>query len=90
VFFSFQNREIIQLLAQRGALLKTAEFKKADDIEEKINKLQNEHFDSLTIPTKAFVTFEHLETSEMAQEGMKVKFFEDLKETKMKKAEYAG
>jgi len=54
------------LLDQRGAALKLAQFEKADKIEDKINKLVNDHFDDLTVPTRGFVTFEHIVTAEMA------------------------
>jgi hypothetical protein len=88
VNFSFANRKIIKLLTNRGNALKMALFDKADKIEEKIEKLKKEHYDDLTVPTRAFITFEHLVTAEMAQ-GMEFKLFEDEdKMVELTKPEY--
>lgn len=47
----------------------------------------NENFDELTVPTRAFVTFEHIVTAEMAQD-MEFELYEH--NIKMQRAQYAG
>jgi hypothetical protein len=57
--FSFNNREVLMLLAKRANYLAELEFGKAKEIEDEISDLYKSHqYDSLVKPKNAFVIFE--------------------------------
>lgn len=58
ISFAFNNSELIYLLKERGQKIMTQDFEKMREIEGKINKLKDEHFEDLTRPVCAFITFE--------------------------------
>lgn len=56
--FSFKNHKLIEELRTRGAAIAANKYDEVRDQDEVINKLINEDFDKLSIPTSAFITFE--------------------------------
>ena len=64
--FAYTNGKLITLLQQRGQKLANADFKGASKVEAKINELKEKEFESLTVPSIAFVTFEEQEGYDQA------------------------
>jgi len=58
---AFKNAEMIHLLRERGAAIKTEKWALQAEIEEKINNMKNEKFQELTTPCSIFMTFENEE-----------------------------
>jgi hypothetical protein len=59
ISFIFDNADLLGLLAQRAEKLKRAKFDDAEKIEKAMTKAKEEHFDAVTRPTLAYVTFRH-------------------------------
>lgn len=57
IVFSFENRELILALRERGSQIAYQDFEQVEVCDKKINELFAD-FDKLTVPTSAFVTFE--------------------------------
>lgn len=65
IVFSFDNARLIEALRARGASIAAQDFDKMREQEEKVNSLFQE-FDSLTVPTAAFITFESDDSKNLA------------------------
>ena len=65
IVFSFNNARLIQALRIRGGYIASQDFDKMREQEVKINELFQE-FDSLTVPTAAFITFESDDSKNLA------------------------
>jgi len=65
IVFSFDNARLIEALRARGATIASQDFDAMRAQEAKINELFQE-FDSLTVPTSAFVTFESDDSANFA------------------------
>ena len=50
---------MLQLLEKRAVALKSANFKKADEIELEMTHYKNENFEKITTPNTAYITFKH-------------------------------
>ena len=59
--FAFKNAKIIELLFERGDIIKNENWEEMESIERRINKVKEENYDELTIPCSAFMTFENEE-----------------------------
>jgi len=57
IVFSFNNAKLINQLRSRGATIASQNFEKLEEENEKVNEILKD-FDSLTVPTVAFITFE--------------------------------
>jgi RNA binding exosome subunit len=68
VNIAYKNREIIQLLKERGTVVTAAKFDKLDEIDQKIDKCVTANFEKLTTPIYAFVMFNTQEGYERAVE----------------------
>ena len=55
--FSFNNHKLIEKLRERGGYIAYNKFDKMRETETEINEIMQD-FDSLTVPTSAFITFE--------------------------------
>ena len=64
IVFSFNNARLIEALRARGAQIAAQDFDKMREEEQRISELFQE-FDSLTVPTSAFITFESDDSSSM-------------------------
>jgi hypothetical protein len=58
ITFAFKNAEIIELLRQRGEIIKEERWDDMEEIDKKINKHKNEHFLDLMTPCSVFITFQ--------------------------------
>ena len=58
---------MIELLKQRGERIAEQEFDEVHRIERLINKSIREHYDELTTPNVAFITFEEEEAVKIAR-----------------------
>lgn len=67
IVFSFNNPVLINLLKERGQHIMYQRYDKMRQVEEKISKLKNEKFTSLTKPCEAFITFEEEDGSIVGQ-----------------------
>ena len=65
IVFSFNNARLIEALRARGASIAAQDFDKMRAQEVKVNELFQE-FDSLTVPTAAFITFESDDSKNLA------------------------
>jgi len=65
IVFSFDNRDLILALRERGGHVALQNFEKVDEADKNMQKLFLD-FDKLTIPTSAFVTFESDDFKELA------------------------
>lgn len=65
IVFSFNNARLIEALRARGASIAAQDFDKMRAQETKVNDLFQE-FDSLTVPTAAFITFESDDSKNLA------------------------
>lgn len=61
VTMAFNNAEVINLLRDRGTIIKGEQWDKQTEIEAKINDIKNEKFHSLVTPCSVFMTFEREE-----------------------------
>ena len=59
--FAFKNAEIIELLKERGELIKNEEWDEMEKIDSKINEIKNNHLVDLMTPCSVFMTFENEE-----------------------------
>jgi hypothetical protein len=57
-FLAFHNFELIELLNERGKLVKNEQWDKMYEIHDKINELKNKHFMQLVRPCNVFMTFQ--------------------------------
>ena len=57
--FGFQNSRLLVLLEKRAIALRSANFEKADQIEEEMTKYKNENFEKVTTPITAYCTFKY-------------------------------
>jgi len=64
--FVFDNARLINLLKERGSAIKALNFPKVKQIEESINTLKKDEYDTFTRPISAFITFERREGIERA------------------------
>jgi len=65
IVFSFNNAELIEALRARGQCIASQDFDAMREQEAKVNKLF-QNFDSLTVPTSAFITFESDDSASLA------------------------
>lgn len=65
IVFSFNNRELILALRARGACIATNNFDGMRQQDKKVQEVMQD-FESLTIPTAAFITFETDDSKEIA------------------------
>ena len=66
LYFSFNNKEIIDLLSQRGGFLISGDIIKAKDFESKIEEIIEKHYYEMGVPTTAFIIFEEEEAWQRA------------------------
>ena len=65
IVFSFNNARLIEALRARGQQIAAQDFDKMREEEQRISALFQE-FDSLTVPTSAFITFENDDSASFA------------------------
>ena len=56
--FAFKNPDIINLLKERGDIIKNERWKDMGPVDENINKIKKEKIDDLMTPVAVFMTFE--------------------------------
>ena len=56
--FTYENGELIEMLKERGEALRECKWDEVKKIEKEVDQLKNHHFEKLTRPISAFVTFE--------------------------------
>ena len=56
--FAFKNPDIINLLKERGDIIKNERWKEMEAIDQDINKIKKEKIDDLMTPVAVFMTFE--------------------------------
>jgi len=61
VTMAFNNAEVINLLRERGTIIKSEQWDKQADVEKRINDLKNEKLETITTPCSVFMTFEREE-----------------------------
>jgi hypothetical protein len=66
ISFAYDNKEMIELLLKRGALIVKGKFSKLAEINKKIDDLIAKDKDKLERPVTAFVTFDTQEAFERA------------------------
>jgi len=64
--FAYKNAELLDLLAERGALIINGQYSKLKKFNEKIEDYLNANRDELIHPVTAFITFEKQEGYERA------------------------
>lgn len=69
----FNNRELIQLLIERGQYITDLNFIKVEEVNDKITKLKNDKFANFTVPRSAFITFAYEDGYDMALKYCKKK-----------------
>ena len=84
--FSFNNKDIIDLLDKRGSFIVSGEIENAIEIETKLEEMTKMHYYEMGIPWTAFVIFEEEEACQRALsfKGSQITFSNEL--LKMKKA----
>ena len=77
--FSFNNTEVIKLLAERGDALKYGKVVRAREIEEKLGNMKAELYEEHSVPLSAFVIFEEEEGAHRALESERgsVNFYDE-------------
>ena len=65
IVFSFNNRELILALRARGAKIAANDFNGMREADKKVQEVMTD-FESVTIPTAAFITFESDDSKEIA------------------------
>lgn len=66
ITFGFDNKALMLLLVERGALIAKGKFAKVPKVNEKIEELSKEKRAELIRPTAAFITFERQEGKDRA------------------------
>lgn len=56
--FTYENGELIEMLKERGEALRECKWDEVKKIEKEVEHLKNHHFEKLTRPISAFITFE--------------------------------
>lgn len=56
--FAFKNELIINLLKERGEIIKNEDWEKMIEIDERINYIKTNHLSDLMTPCSVFMTFE--------------------------------
>ena len=64
--FAFKNADIINLLTERGNIIKNEKWDDMEAIDAKINEIKNENLEDLTTPCAVFMTFENEEGANRA------------------------
>ena len=64
--FSFDCRDVIKLLSQRGDALKSGQVEKAREIEEKLKDIKDDAYEKMGRPKSAFVIFNQEEAAQRA------------------------
>ena len=59
--FAFKNEKIINLLQERGDVIKTEDWEEMERIDASINEIKNNHLEDLMTPCPVFMTFENEE-----------------------------
>lgn len=59
--FAFKNEKIIELLCERGEVIKTEDWQEMEKIDARINDIKNNHLEDLMTPCSVFMTFENEE-----------------------------
>ena len=79
-YLSFNNKEAIDLLEERGKLLIKGDIIKAKEIESKVEALKEKLYLEMGIPDTAFIAFEEEEACQRAlsSEGRKITFWDEL------------
>ena len=57
--FAFKNELIINLLKERGEIIKNEEWEEMKEIDRRINEIKNNHLEDLMTPCSVFMTFEN-------------------------------
>ena len=56
--FAFKNELIINLLKERGEIIKNEDWEKMMEIDNRINEIKTNHLSDLMTPCSVFMTFE--------------------------------
>jgi len=56
--FAFNNKKLMELLRKRGGFITQNNFEKMREVEQEINQLKNEEYETFIRPVTAFITFQ--------------------------------
>ena len=85
ICFAFNNREMLLLLQERNEALCKTDFVKANEIEDKLTVMKDEHYDQMIVPNQFYCTFMYGEAQQKILEMKRIRILDQnikLRDTK--------